>query len=100
GGQMSEVAYQLIGLQTAKKEVSLLGNINPNIPVVIVSSSLMEKPKPLMEDWFISQKQWLNKNRYSKIITVNSGHFIMLEQPQAVYQQIKMIINNLKKARH
>jgi hypothetical protein len=100
GGQMSEVAYQLIGLQTAKKEVSLLGNINPNIPVVIVSSSLMEKSKPLMEDWLISQKQWLNKNRYSKIITVNSGYFIMLEQPQIVCQQIKMIINNLEKARH
>ncbi len=51
----------------------------------------MESDKPLQEDWYGSQQQWLNKNSKSKIMTVNSGHFIQLEQPEAVCAQIKTL---------
>jgi pimeloyl-ACP methyl ester carboxylesterase len=51
----------------------------------------MEKDKPLKEDWYRSQKQWLNANTQSKIITVDSSHFIQLDQPQIVCEQLQLL---------
>ena len=91
-GAAAEVAYQLLGFEKSKQEVKNLGNINNHIPVVIVSSNGMEKEKPLIGDWFEQQKQWLNKNSQSKIFQVNTGHFIQLEEPYAICDQIKNIL--------
>jgi pimeloyl-ACP methyl ester carboxylesterase len=87
-GSTAEVVYQLLGFEKSKQEVKNLGNINDSIPVVIISSTGMEKDKPLTDDWFEQQKQWLNHNSQSKIFQVNTGHFIQLEAPNAVCHQI------------
>ena len=75
-GSEAELAYQLLGFELSKHQIKELGTINNDIPVIIVSSTDMQKEKPLQEDWYISQKQWLNKNPKSKIILTNTGHFI------------------------
>ena len=95
-GPDAEVIYQMIGFDQSKQSIKSLGMINAKIPVIIISSTGMEKDHPLQEDWFVSQKQWLNKNADSKIIRVDSNHFIQLQQPQAVCGQIKQILSEIK----
>jgi pimeloyl-ACP methyl ester carboxylesterase len=92
GGARSEVTYQLLGFKQSKEEIAKSDIIKSNIPVIVISSTSMEKDKPLKEDWYTSQKQWLNANHQSKIITVDSSHFIQLDQPQIVCEQLKVLI--------
>jgi hypothetical protein len=87
-GSEAEVIYQLLGFDESKRSIKHLGNINDRIPVIIISSTSMEKKHPLKQDWFISQKQWLNKNYLSSIIQVPSDHFIQLRHPQIVCNEI------------
>lgn len=87
-GETEEI-YQLLGFAQSKDELKKLGGISNNIPVVIISSTGMEyKVKPIKEDWLMSQKQWLNNNPDSKIFQVKSGHFIQIHQPNIVCNQI------------
>ena len=71
------------------------GDINNAIPITILSSAEMEKEHPLTEDWYESQKQWLNKNPKSVIMQVRSGHFVQLENPQVVCNELKNIVSGL-----
>ncbi|GEM_PF-481439 len=89
GGRKTEVFYQLLGFDESKQSIRLLGNIKNSIPIIIISSTGMEKDHPLKEDWYASQMQWLNKNQNSKIIQVSSGHFIQFEKPQKVCDALK-----------
>lgn len=92
-GSIAEVLYQMIGFQKSKDELKKLGAINNQIPVVIVSSTKMEyQVKPIVGDWYKQQKQWLNKNKESKIFQVKSGHFIQIDRPNVVVNQIKKLI--------
>ncbi|MDD3266599.1 MAG: alpha/beta hydrolase [Burkholderiales bacterium] len=91
GGARSEVTYQLLGFEQSKAEIAKSGIIKNNTPVIIISSTSMEKDKPLKEDWYTSQKQWLNDNPRSKIIAVNSSHFIQIDQPLVVCEQLKLL---------
>lgn len=93
-GSDAEVSYQLLGFEETKRSVKQLGNIDNAIPVVIISSTEMRKMHPLKEDWYISQEQWLNENRMSKIIQVHSDHFIQLEKPQEVCNELKRLLND------
>ena len=92
-GSIAEVIYQLIGFDKSVQSIKQMGGIINNIPVVIISSSEMEKGHPLKEGWYESQKQWLNRNYYSKIMRVSSDHFIQLKKPQIVCGQIVSILN-------
>ena len=96
-GATAEVVYQLLGFEKSKQQLKELGNFNDRIPIVIISSIGMEKEKPLTEDWFEQQKQWLNHNWQSKIFQVNTGHFIQLENPDAVCDQIKKMTQQSQK---
>lgn len=89
-----EVFYQLLGFNQSKQSIKALGHINNNIPVIIISSTGMEKEQPLKEDWYKTQQQWLNKNPHSKIVQVTSDHFIQLRQPQIVCDEIKQLVNS------
>ena len=93
----AEVIYQLLGFEKSKKSLKKLGNIDNSIPVIIVSSTDMEnkKPGPIKTDWFITQKQWLNKNPASKIIQVSSSHFIQIDQPKIICDQLKLLISDI-----
>lgn len=91
GSSKSEVLYQMLGFKESKQSIKYLGQISNKIPIVILSARGMEKEHPLKEDWYTSQKQWLNKNYLSKIIQVSSEHFIQLERPQKVCNELRKI---------
>lgn len=92
-GETEEI-YQLLGFSQSKDELKKLGSINNRIPVAIISSTGMEyKVKPINEDWYNSQKQWLNKNPDSKIFQVKSGHFIQIHRPNVVCNQIEKLVD-------
>ena len=94
----TEAIYQLLGFSQSKNELKNLGDINKNIPVIIISSTGMEyKVKPIKEDWYASQKQWLNNNPDSKIFQVKSGHFIQVDRPNVVCNQIQKLVSSLSK---
>lgn len=99
-GQDAEVFYQLLGFTESKRSVKQLGAIDSNIPVIIISSTGMEKRHPLKEDWYTSQKQWLNKNPSSKIIRVTSGHYVQLNKPQKVCDELKGLLNLIRLQKH
>jgi hypothetical protein len=77
----------------SKRSIKRLGNIDDAIPVIIISSTEMEKKHPLKEDWYTNQKQWLNKNPRSKIIQMSSEHFIQLKKPQEVCSELKKALS-------
>ncbi len=88
-GSEVEAFYQMLGFTESKKQLKELGDISNSIPVIIISSTGMEyKVKPIKEDWFTAQKQWLNKNPHSKILQVKSGHFIQIDRPNIVCRQL------------
>lgn len=89
-----ECAYLLLGFDQTKQEVRQLGTINNKIPVIILSTTEVEKNNPFTnEDWYQSQKQWLNDNLQSKIIVVNSSHMVPVEHPQFICEQLKVLTN-------
>lgn len=91
----TEAIYQFLGFSQSKDELKKLGPISNKIPVVIISSTGMEyKVKPIVGDWFNQQKQWLNKNPDSKIFQVKSGHFIQIYRPNVVCKEIKKLASN------
>lgn len=92
-GSDAEVIYQLLGFAESKQSLRNLGNINDDIPIVILTSTGMENDHPLKEDWYISQKQWLNKNAKSRIIQINSDHFIQIRKPKEVCNELEYILN-------
>ena len=97
-GSHLDVVYQLIGFSESKAQIKKLGEINNDIPVVIMSTTDMEyKEKPIKSDWYTTQKQWLNKNPDSKIFQVKSGHFIQIERPYLVCEQIKKLSDEVVK---
>lgn len=97
-GADAEVFYQMLGFSQSKEEIKNLGVIDNSIPVVIISSTGMEyKVKPIVGDWYNQQKQWLNKNPDSKIFQVKSGHFIQIDRPRIVCHQIKKLVDEVTK---
>ena len=94
----TEAIYQLLGFSQSKDELKSLGSISGNTPIVIISSTNMEyKVKPIIGDWYSQQKQWLNKNPNSKIFQVKSGHFIQIDRPNIVCQQLNHLVNIAEK---
>ena len=89
----AQLFYQLMGFAQTKFQLNKLPPMNNKIPIIIISSSYMEKNAPVKGDWYQLQKQWLNKNPHSKIMQVNSGHFIQLEHPTLVCKQIERLAN-------
>lgn len=92
GGPKTESIYQLLGFEKTKELIKQLGDINNKIPVIIISSTEMGNGHPLKENWYVSQKQWLNKNPMSKIIQVSSDHFIQLRKPEEVCNLLRQIL--------
>ncbi len=95
-GSEVEVIYQLLGFQQSQQSLERFGNIHDRIPIVIMSSTDMQKDHPLKEDWYTSQKQWLNKNPKSKIIRLDSDHFVQISKPQEVCDELKYVLSNVQ----
>jgi len=88
----AQLFYQLIGFEQTKEQVNRLPLLSNKIPVIIISSSYMKKNAPIKGDWYKQQQQWLNKNPNSKIMKVHSGHFIQLEHPKLVCEQLQKLV--------
>jgi len=89
----AQLFYQLMGFAKTKAQINKLPPLHNQVPIIVVSSSFMEKNAPIKGDWYQLQKQWLNKNPNSKIIQVQSEHFIQLEHPRLICEQIKKLID-------
>ena len=87
----AQLFYQLIGFKETKTQINKLNPLSNKIPIIIVSSSYMEKNAPIKGNWYQQQKQWLNTNPHSKIIKVHSGHFIQLDRPKLICKQLKIL---------
>lgn len=87
----AEVFYQLKGLNQSQLQLNKLPKLSDKIPIIVVSSTQMESANVIKGAWLEKQKAYLNNNPKSKIIKLNSGHFIQLDQPQAVCDQLKQI---------
>ncbi len=91
---MVESFYQIAGLNVTKQIISQLGSINKSIPVLILSSKVMELKKPCEKDWYKGQKLWLNQNPRSEITKVQSDHFIQLIKPELVCSKLRQILSD------
>ena len=88
------IYYQLRGFEQTKQQLNELPPLSNNVPLILISSLQMESANLIKESWLENQKQYLNENSYSKVITVNSGHFVQLENPDLVCNQIRELIKN------
>ncbi len=88
-----QLFYQLKGFKQTKKQVNRLPKMSDKFPIIIVSSSYMDKNAPIKGNWYKLQQQWLNKNPNSKILRVHSGHFIQLEYPKLICEQLKELVD-------
>ncbi|MCX7124196.1 MAG: alpha/beta hydrolase [Gammaproteobacteria bacterium] len=93
-GVLVEIAYNdVLGFKKTTEEIKALGAINNQIPVIILSSTGMEaiNKQRIVQDWYTSQKQWLNHNPHSTIIQVKSGHCIQIDRPNVVLDQLNLL---------
>lgn len=88
----AQLFFQLIGFEETKKQINELPALSNRIPIIILSSTYMEKNAPIQGDWYKLQQQWLNKNSNSEIIQVKSGHFIQLQHPKLVCKELQRIM--------
>lgn len=89
----AEIYYQLLGSEKTKQQLNNLAKLSDKIPIVILSSLQMESADIVKGKWLQQQESYLNLNPDSKIITVDSGHFIQLEKPTLVCDQILKLVN-------
>jgi hypothetical protein len=86
--------YDMLGIEQTKKQIQQLPALSKEIPIIVLSSSFMEKLRPLKKvDWYQSQQQWLNDNPNSEIIRIESGHFIQQDHPRFVCEQIRKLVD-------
>ena len=88
----AQLFFQLMGFEKTKNQINKLPPLSNNIPVIILSSTYMEGHAPIQGGWYKQQACWLNKNPHSKIIQVKSGHFIQLQHPELVCDQLKKLV--------
>lgn len=89
----AEIYYQLLGSEKTKRQLNSLSQLSDKIPIVILSSLQMESADIIKGKWLEQQELYLNRNPYSRVIKIDSGHFIQLEQPKLVCDQIINLIN-------
>lgn len=89
----AQLFYQIMGFEKTKLQIRELPLMINKIPIIIVSSSYMEKNAPVKGDWYQLQRQWLNKNPQSEIIQVKSSHFIQLDHTELICKQIGKLLN-------
>ena len=84
--------YQQLGFNKTKEEVMALPQMSSRFPITIVSSSDMNKNAPIKGDWYSLQKQWPNQNPSSLIFKAQSGHFIQIDRPILICEQLKKLV--------
>ena len=84
--------YQQKGFQKTMKQVAELPPMSSTFPVTIISSAEMNISAPIKGNWHSLQKQWLNQNPNSTIVKAYGGHFIQIERPKLVCNQVDKLV--------
>ena len=84
--------YQQKGFKTSKEQLAELPPMSSKFPIIIISSNEMKKRAPIKGNWHSLQKQWLNQNPQSTILGAQGGHFIQIEHPNLVCDQVNELI--------
>ena len=84
--------YQQKGFHKTIEQVAKLPRMSSKFPIIIASSTYMDKKAPITASWYNLQKQWLNQNPNSIIFRVNSGHFIQLAHPKLICEQLNKLV--------
>ena len=84
--------YQQKGFHKTIEQVARLPRMSSKFPIIIVSSTDMHKNAPIKGSWYALQKQWLNQNPNSIIFRVHSGHFIQLDRPKLICEQLNKLV--------
>ena len=84
--------YQQLGFNTTKQQLAKSPRMSNKFPIIIASSTEMNNLAPIEGDWYTSQMQWLNKNPQSKIFKAQGGHFLQLDRPKLMCQQLKKLV--------
>ncbi|QNI53275.1 alpha/beta hydrolase fold family protein [Synechococcus sp. BIOS-E4-1] len=84
--------YQQKGFQASKRQVAELPPMSSTFPIIIMSSTEMNSSTPIKGNWNSLQKQWLNQNPNSKALRAQGGHFIQIERPKLVCEQLNHLV--------
>ena len=84
--------YQQLGFNKTKEQVTELPEMTSKFPITIISSSGMEKNPSIKGDWYALQKQWLNQHPESKIFKARGGHFLQLDRPKLICEELKKLM--------
>ena len=84
--------YQLMGFEKTIEQVAKQPRMSSKFPIIIASSAYMDKKAPIKGSWYNLQKQWLNQNPNSIIFKVNSGHFIQIDRPKLICEQLNKLV--------
>ena len=88
----AQLFYQLKGFHKTIEQVTKLPSMSSKFPIIILSSTYMDKNAPIKGSWYNLQKQWLNQNPNSIIFKVHSGHFIQLAHPKLICEQLNKLV--------
>ena len=84
--------YQQKGFEKTKEQIAELPLMRSTFPIIIISSTEMNNRSPIQGNWHSLQKQWLNQNPSSTIFKAQSGHFIQIEHPKLVCNQVNKLV--------
>jgi len=84
--------YQLKGFEVTIEQVAKQPRMSSKFPIIIASSSYMDKRAPIKGNWYDLQKYWLNQNPNSIIFRVNSGHFIQIDRPKLICEELNKLV--------
>ena len=85
--------YQQLGFEKTKEQVAELPPMSNKFPIIIASSSDMDQNAPIKGDWYALQRQWLNQHPDSIIFQAQSGHFIQIDRPKLMCEQLNRLVN-------
>ena len=94
----ADAFFQQLGFDKTKEQIAELPPMSNKFPIIIASSSDMGQKAPIKGDWYTLQKQWLNQNPNSIIFQVQSDHFIQMDRPKLICEQINKLVKLAIKA--
>ena len=84
--------YQQLGFDKTKEQVAELPPMSNKFPIIIASSTDMDQNAPIKGDWYTLQRQWLNQHPDSIIFQAQSGHFMQIDRPKLICDQLNTLV--------
>lgn len=74
------------------KQINQLPSLNDKIPVVIFTSTEMNRTKPT---WSQFQHELFKQTLNGKLVVVDSSHYVMKDRPIIICRALKSMVNRL-----